>query len=219
MDEFSYQLIEGGWIGQAGKVMLGAVSHPGALPPQATIQVRQVHGVELLDLDAAPAGDLAQVEADGLHTTSLNRMLVVRTADCLPLHLSDGRRIALVHAGWRGCRGGIIQRALSLFPKPERLLAVLGPCISQEHYEVDADLYGAWLRDEPGLAAHLSPAVPGSTRRHLDLGGFALATLLGQGLAASHCFRVPLCTFRDGLPSYRRDSTDLRLYNFLLRMG
>jgi YfiH family protein len=219
MGKFSYHVFEGGWLGLLGRVQVGSVSRPDELPPLPTIQVRQVHGVDLLDLDATQANDLAQVEADGLHTTAVQLLLVVRTADCLPLYLSDGRRIALIHAGWRGCRGGIIQRAVALFPQPRRLLAVLGPSISQAHYEVDEDLYGDWLQDDPSLAAQLSPAVPGSTRRHLDLGGFATATLLRLGLRPDHCFRVPLCTFRDGLPSYRRDRTDLRLYNFLLKMG
>ena len=38
--------------------------------------------------------------------------LLVLVADCFPVALSDGERVAMVHCGWRGLAGGIVERAV-----------------------------------------------------------------------------------------------------------
>ena len=59
-------------------------------------------------------------EADG-HTTALPaEPLLVLVADCLPVALASDERVAMVHCGWRGLAGGILDRALEGFLRPGR---------------------------------------------------------------------------------------------------
>ncbi|MGH7540748.1 MAG: polyphenol oxidase family protein, partial [Gemmatimonadota bacterium] len=81
---------------------------------------RQVHGVVVRALAAgAPTGDdepalLVVSRADGLLALEPGLLLAVTAADCVPVHLLDpvARRAALLHAGWRGTAGGILERAV-----------------------------------------------------------------------------------------------------------
>ena len=70
----------------------------------------QVHGVELMNLDAGHGW--IQIEGiDGWITTAPGILLTVTIADCVPVYLVvPGRGVALLHAGWRGTAGGILER-------------------------------------------------------------------------------------------------------------
>ena len=67
----------------------------------------------------------------------------VFTADCLPIVLfdPDGRRLAVVHAGWRGTVQSVARAAVTALTRagapPEGLLAAVGPSIGPCCYEVD----------------------------------------------------------------------------------
>jgi purine-nucleoside/S-methyl-5'-thioadenosine phosphorylase / adenosine deaminase len=72
----------------------------------------QVHGVELMTLDAGQ-GWIQMEGIDGWITTVPGILLTVTVADCIPVYLvAPGRGIALVHAGWRGTAGGILTRGI-----------------------------------------------------------------------------------------------------------
>lgn len=49
-------------------------------------------------------------EADGIFTKNKNHLLIVKTADCLPLVLSSQKldTVGVVHGGWRSLKGGIL---------------------------------------------------------------------------------------------------------------
>ncbi len=176
--------------------------------------VKQVHGAEILD-------DLTYLhsrqEADGLVTDMKNQALLVKTADCVPLHLTDGRRVAVVHAGWRGTRSGIVKTALSRF-EPDKTWAILGPAISAECYEVGRDCYEDWSHEDPNLADHLQALSADSTKRRLDLKGFIRSQLHRAGLDPERIRDVGVCTYQTGLPSYRRDGRLLKsIYSYIYR--
>jgi YfiH family protein len=67
----------------------------------------------------------------------------VGIADCTPILLADPvtRVCAAIHAGWKGTVAGIVEKtALRMIEnrgsKPADILAYIGPCISQAHFEV-----------------------------------------------------------------------------------
>ncbi|MGE5609722.1 MAG: polyphenol oxidase family protein, partial [Bacillota bacterium] len=66
-------------------------------------RVRQVHGSHIV---VASRHDQPREDpqADGLITDDEAYVVSVRVADCVPVLLctTDGRRVAAVHAGWRG---------------------------------------------------------------------------------------------------------------------
>src|SRR5690606_3859673 len=72
-------------------------------------ELRQVHGAAVWgDLPEKPPRPDDAPRADAMVTDHPGRMLTVRTADCVAALLYDGRRIAALHAGWRGVVAGVV---------------------------------------------------------------------------------------------------------------
>lgn len=112
--------------------------------------MRQVHSDAVHRLDEVPAGKL---EGDALMTNVPGLLLVIRTADCLPVFLVDAknRAAAAVHCGWRGTEKRILERAAQAMSKaygsePGAMLAALGPCIGSACYEVGPEVREGFRR-------------------------------------------------------------------------
>jgi YfiH family protein len=148
----------------------------------------QVHGTDVKEWDAPPDGELDKVDA---HATARDDLaLLVIVADCLPVALAGGDRVAMVHCGWRGLAGGILANAVALFDEPPA--AAVGPGIGRCCYEVG---------DE--VRAHFdSRFADGKT---LDLRAVADALLRDAGVERIE--HVDLCTScrADLFFSHRRD--------------
>jgi YfiH family protein len=158
----------------------------------------QVHGSEIKDWEAPPehsgfaraGAELARVDG---HVTSLVSVgLLVLVADCLPVALASSGRIAMLHCGWRGLAGGIIERALASFDEPPQ--SVIGPGIGPECYEVGDEVLAEF--------AGLDGAVQG---RRLDLRAVARAQLAASGV--QDVIELKACTSceEDSFFSHRRD--------------
>ncbi|MFA6401740.1 MAG: peptidoglycan editing factor PgeF [Salinivirgaceae bacterium] len=90
-------------------------------------------------------------DTDGLITNVKGICLCIQTADCTPILLVDPIHevVAAIHAGWRGTAQNITGTAISLMQQnfgtnPSQVIAYIGPCISQEIYEVGSDVYEAF---------------------------------------------------------------------------
>jgi YfiH family protein len=107
----------------------------------------QMHGTALREWDAAPQGGYmaprsALPRVDG-HLTALRGLgLLVLVADCYPVALSDAKRVAMVHCGWRGLSDGILERAIERFDAVPA--AAVGPGIGGCCYEVGPDVLRAF---------------------------------------------------------------------------
>ena len=88
-------------------------------------------------------------KSDGLVTGLPARPLVLLTADCLPVAVAraDGRRLAVLHAGWRGLVAGIVERGVEAVGG--RATAAVGPGAGPCCYEVGDDVAGV-LRERFG---------------------------------------------------------------------
>lgn len=91
------------------------------------IQVKQTHSSIVISAQNANHS----IEADGIEQKLGTYSLAIKTADCLPVYLSDQHHSAMIHAGWRGLDGNIFG---NLSFRPE--FCFIGPCIHQESYEV-----------------------------------------------------------------------------------
>lgn len=204
---------EEGWNAEVGSVRLGACIGQTPLAEKGVPYrfVKQVHGAQVLTDETFM--DPSQ-KADGLTTRLPGLALVVRTADCVPVHFFDDEgQVGAAHAGWRGVRAGIL-KAISEHFDPARTQAVLGPAITVDHYEVDADLYEDWIREEPELESFLQAHQPDSSKRLFDLKGYVVHQL--EALQFKEVTVVPVCTHASGLPSYRRDATkEPSLWNYI----
>lgn len=171
-------------------------------PRPRLAEVRQVHGAAALEARASSPPVLG--EADALFTEEPSRALFIRTADCVPILVasSDGRRVAAIHAGWRGIVAGVIRRTLEALG-PGEYLAAIGPCLSPDHFEVGAEVEAAF--EKAGLGEAICPRE--GARSHIDLRLAVTQELARAGLA--HIDPAPACTYaeRATLYSYRRDVT------------
>ena len=104
--------------------------------------LQQVHGVELVE--ATSENLLAQ--ADASHSQTLNQACAIMTADCLPVLLCDldGTQVAAAHAGWRGLANGVLLKTLASFDRADKVIAWMGPAISQAHFEVGQEVKEAF---------------------------------------------------------------------------
>ena len=159
--------------------------------------VRQVHGATVVDVDAPGGG----ADADALVTTS-DVSLVVLAADCAPIALVAGGAVAAVHCGWRGLLAGTVDAAVRRVRERGRepVRAVVGPCISPEHYEFGAEELAQMTR-------RLGPSVAART----ETGALALDLRAGVGVALASAgvddrTDVDVCTYASADHfSHRRD--------------
>src|SRR5215471_4004063 len=98
-------------------------------------------------------------EADAIVTATPGLAIGVLTADCAPVLFCDGeaRVIGAAHAGWRGALSGIAEATVAamreLGAEPERIVAVIGPAISQKAYEVGSDFVVRFTAEDGGSAS------------------------------------------------------------------
>jgi YfiH family protein len=162
------------------------------------VWVHQVHG---RDCVRAGSGN-GHEKADALVSDDPGLLLSVRTADCVAILLArtDGHRVAVVHAGWRGLVAGVIGHAVSRFGvPPSDLIAAIGPAISATHFEVGEEVAAAF--DDAHVVRR-----PGG-KPHVDLPATAAWQLRVAGLDESRIDRGDWCTYRDRdlFFSHRRD--------------
>jgi YfiH family protein len=176
---------------------------------RALFTASQVHGSAVVEVtDEHQPDDVAAMQADGLVTTRRDIALGVRTADCAPILLAsrDGRVVAALHAGWRGAVSGVLENGVSAFVRhgvaPHDVVAVVGPTIGQNAFEVGPDVIEVAAR-----ACELDGLVVAGRddRTHLDLPGFVERLLKRAGVVDVTVVRR--CTFADEeFFSHRRDN-------------
>ncbi|MFC9440689.1 peptidoglycan editing factor PgeF [Nocardia sp. NPDC057030] len=179
------------------------------LTPDRLVWMEQIHGrnVEIIDgpRDApVPATDALVTKVPGL-------ALVVLTADCVPVLLSDDQAgvIAAVHAGRIGARIGIVPKVLeamvSIGASVDRIGAFLGPAASGRQYEVPAAMRADVEKHLPGSASTTVRKTPS-----LDLRAGIARQLIEAGVNGVAI--DPRCTIEDRtLFSHRRGAPTGRL--------
>lgn len=207
---------DGTWSCSDGDVISGCTLHLADLENE-NLEIRtlkQVHGNRVYDDQDYTKESL---EGDGLVTQESGKALVIRTADCVPIHIYDDNAVAVLHSGWRSTRAGIAEKVVSCFDL-EKARVILGPAIEPARYEVDADLYEDWLAEDRRLEPFLLPAPVGGSKRLLNLRGFIRVQLQDLGFRPEAIFQIPVCTYDSALPSYRRQgAAAARIFNYSYR--
>lgn len=118
--------------------------------------VSQIHSNEVVVIDGEdkilPNQNLPK--ADAVVTNLKNLAIAVVTADCAPIIFKDEESeiAAVVHAGWRGAKSGVIENALKemleIGAEIKNIKAFLGPMIKQKSYQVSKDFYDDFLQDD-----------------------------------------------------------------------
>lgn len=100
--------------------------------------MNQSHGTEIVEINRMSSASNIP-NADAIFTRSAGTALAVLVADCAPLLLLGTDSSAVVHVGWRGLFGGIVEKVLAVMNR-ERFRAVVGPTICGKCYVVGDEL-------------------------------------------------------------------------------
>jgi YfiH family protein len=158
--------------------------------PDRLVGVKQVHGTTVVTVTSPWAAGQGP-DADALVTATPGIAIGVITADCAPVLLWDATAgvAGAAHAGWRGAAAGILERTMAamqaLGASAAGTVAVVGPCIGPDSYEVGPDLRDAVLAAGPGADTFFRPGRP-PDRFWFDLPGYCLLRLHGAGLSRAY---------------------------------
>ena len=172
---------------------------------------RQTHGTEIrlidaefLGLDKTSQEDLLE-GVDGVMTQTAGVCIGVSTADCVPLLFYDKthQAVAAIHAGWRGTVAHIIPKAVQAMHDyfgtvPEELSVAIGPCISQQAFEVGDEVAEAF--DAAGfriddIGCRYPAAASG--KWHINLSAACTEELLEAGVMLPNIMVADICTYAD----------------------
>lgn len=179
--------------------------------------VKQVHGKEFV---WSWEREKQIRQADGIGTIKTNHPVGIYSADCTPILLAGLKEdravaVAAVHAGWRSTALKIGELSLRGFAEKcrtleaESVVALIGPCISKEKFEVGEELldkfpeakaagFFTFLREEDGKKKYLLDLVAENKRQ--------LKTTAEELQLRLKIDDVALCTFSNlDWPSFRRD--------------
>ncbi len=179
------------------------------LTPDRLVSVHQVHSAAVVTV----TGPLAErPHADAMVTATPGLALTVLTADCQPVLLADARAgvIGVAHAGWRGALAGVLEATVAamtaLGADAGRIVAVIGPTISQRAYEVGPELLDAFTAEDAANTRFF--AAGRGDRMQFDLPSFGLARLRAAGVGHAEWTRH--CTYSQPelFFSYRRATHD-----------
>jgi polyphenol oxidase len=176
--------------------------------PERLVTCYQIHSAEVVAVETPWLREVAP-RADGMVTTAPGIALGVLAADCAPVLLADASAgvIGACHAGWRGALTGIVESTVETMKRrgarPERIAAVVGPCIGKHSYEVGPEFPAAFLAADPADADLFKPA---ARAEHFlfDLAGYVLRRLRRLGLGAAAATGGDTAAEEPRFFSYRR---------------
>jgi YfiH family protein len=176
--------------------------------PDALVSLHQIHSADAVAVEG-PWSREDRPRADGMVTKAQGLALGITTADCGPVLFADAATgvIGAAHAGWRGALGGILDATLAamegLGAKRDRVVAVLGPMIRQDAYEVGPELVAAF-RDADAANARFFRSAERDGHALFDLPGYIGGRLHAAGVMTFA--DLGLCTYTDERRffSYRR---------------
>ena len=169
--------------------------------------LKQIHSATVVNAEGR-CGILG--EGDALLEDRPGSVIAIKTADCMPILLVDGRHraVAAVHAGWRGTAAKIVAAAVDAMRARFGTLAgdlhaAIGPGIGQCCYQVG-----------PEVAARFGE----QGRAHISLSDANRTQLLTAGVTRERIYASNLCTMclAEEFHSFRRDRERAgRLHSFV----
>lgn len=174
--------------------------------PERLIIPFQVHSHLAITVDA-PWGADDRPHVDGIATRTPGLAIGVTGADCGTVLLADAASsvIGACHSGWKGALDDVVGATVTamegLGAKRNRIVAVLGPTIAQDSYEVGSEFVERFTETDEGFDRFFKPSAA-EGRSLFDLPGFI----------AMRCAAAKIAEFRDlGLDTY---TDEARFYSY-----
>lgn len=174
--------------------------------------IKQEHGLDVIRLPST------KLKGDAVFTNQKNVVCAVRTADCLPILLSNkkGSFVAAIHAGWKSLGSGIIEKTINRINSDSEIYAWLGPCISASNFDVGKDVFEHFLKNDSFTSPAFSKyhnkfklCLP--TAAIIKLQNLGVNNIIGSTLDENYC------TFDDHkrFYSFRRDKITGRMASLI----
>jgi polyphenol oxidase len=150
--------------------------------------------------------------ADAMITDVPLQILVIRTADCVPILLLDNKKriIAAVHSGWRssflGIAGKTVEKMIEKGSDPGDIAAFILPSISADNYQVG----GEFTEKFP------DSIIMKDNNVYLDLWDAVERSLLNFGVRNSNIFNSRICSFGDARFFSHRRGDSGRTLNYIM---
>ena len=167
------------------------------------VELKQVHQDDLLVNPAPTSPDLmSDREGDGTCTREKELALVVKSADCQPIMMTNrqGTAVAALHVGWRGNvlnfpASGLKNFCSAFCLRPEDVLAVRGPSLGA----------GEFINFHKEWPPEFTPWYNENSRT-MNLWALTRHQLEQAGMPPENIFSLDLCTYSlpDMFFSYRR---------------
>ena len=175
---------------------------------ESMITVKMVHGNKVAVIDES-WDEKNKPEADAMVTRQRNIVLASDSADCPIVLFADEQAeiIGLTHAGWRSAKLDIIKKTVEemilLGANQNNILAVIGPCIAKNSYEVSSEFHQQFLLDSNDNHVYFS-----SSNKHahfmFDLLQFVRDKLAKLALKSITAIDLDTYTNEELFFSYRR---------------
>lgn len=174
------------------------------------IFLHQVHQDRIIRI--VSDGTVKEDDGDGLTTNTLNQLIAVSTADCVPILLFDPvkKAAAALHAGWRGSilnisGKGVRNLVLNYGSDPKDVVAGIGPSIGPCCFEVGLDVVSA--AEEKTSYGERVLQKKGNGKWRLDLVKLNSLQLMDAGIPPDQIQAAGLCTacLPNLFTSFRRD--------------
>jgi copper oxidase (laccase) domain-containing protein len=200
----------------------GALAERAGLDPGDVAGVTQVHGADVwLDLARSEHGvdeavrwsaGASSIEADALVTARPGIGVAVGVADCLPIALAWGDATGVIHAGWRGLAGGVIEATFALVRR------AAGPAVAMADHPpravIGPALRACCLEVGEEVAAQFPPSSivrrDGAPRPFLDAAADARRRLEALGAVVDDVQVCTRCDPQHRLFSHRGDTAQPR---------
>lgn len=195
------------------------------------VLTEQVHSTNIRKVGKADCGEVFFAErsiheTDGLVTNEKGVVLMTFFADCVPLLFYDpvNKAVGNAHSGWRGTVNRMGQKMTERMgeefgSEPENLLAVIGPSICQECYEVSEEVireFDAAFDDKYRGELYYQKE---NGRFQLDLWQANRLILLEAGLKPEHICVSGLCTYENSKMLFSHRYTNGRRGNLSAVIG
>ena len=182
--------------------------------PNKPLWLKQTHSTIVSTPQSRLLHNGGVIHADASVTNIPGEVLVVLTADCLPVLFTnnEGGIAGAAHAGWRGLCNGILENtvrellAISGDSNANNLMAWLGPAIGPAAFEVGDDVVSAF--ENSGLPFSKGAFLPVANKNGKFLANlYELARMRLEACGVQRIFGGGYCTVRDRTQffSYRRD--------------
>ena len=183
-----------------------------------------VHQVTLEDKGrGALKTDDAVANTDALYTFESNTLLCTFTADCVPVifYNEENGLTGVIHSGWQGT---VKEITLKVFQQiiekhqsnPNDIKVILGPALSQEKFEVDADVYEKFAALE--YTNDFMYFNEETNKYHIDNQLTVKKQCELAGIPSENILIDQTCTFQsDEGFSYRQDKRSGRHLSFIIR--